>query len=57
MTLYVCTLCSGSGFPVVATYITYRADHMLHGSCILDIYIGDVVSCIFAQDYALSVKQ
>ena len=47
------TLCTVRGFPVVASYVAWRADQVLCGSYTLDIDSDDVGSCIFAQDRAL----
>ena len=47
------TLCTVKGFPVVASYVAWRADQVLYGSCTLDIDSDDVGSCVFAHDRAL----
>ena len=47
------TLCTVRGFPVVASYVAWRADQVLYSSCTLDIDSNDVGSCIFVQDGAL----
>ena len=47
------TLCMVKGFPVVASYVTWRADQVLYGSCTLDIDSDDVGSCVFVHDRAL----
>ena len=47
------TLCMVRSFPVVASYVAWRADQVLYGSYILDIDSDDVGSCIFVQDRAL----
>ena len=44
------------GFPVVASYVAWRADQVQYGSYTLDIYSDDVGSCIFAQDCAVGGK-
>ena len=38
---------------MVATYIAWRADHILYGSYTLDVYSDDVDLCIFWQEHAL----
>ena len=47
------TLCTVKGFPVVASFVAWRADQVLYGSCTLDIDSDDVGSCVFAHDRAL----
>ena len=41
------------GFPVVASYVAWRADQVLYGSCTIDIDSDDVGSCAFAHDRVL----
>ena len=43
----------GERLPVVASYVAWRVDQVLHGSCTLDIDSDDVGSCISVQDRAL----
>ena len=38
---------------MVASYIAWRADQVLYGSCTLDIDSDDVGSCVFAHDRVL----
>ena len=38
---------------MVASYIAWRADQVLYGSCTLDIDSDDVGSCVFAHDRAI----
>ena len=47
------TLCMVKGFPVVASYVAWRADQVLYGSCTIDIDSDDVGLCVFAHDRAL----
>ena len=47
------TLCTAKGFPVVASYVAWRADQALYGSCTLDIDSDDFGSCVFAHDRTL----
>ena len=47
------TLCTVRGFPMVASYVAWRADQVLYGSCTLNIDSADVGSWIFVQDRAL----
>ena len=46
-------LCTVRGFPVVPSYVTWRADQVLYGSYTLDIDSDNVGSWIFVQDRAL----
>ena len=46
-------LCTVRGFPVVASYVAWRADQVLYGSYTLDIDSDNIGSCIFVQDRAL----
>ena len=45
--------CTVKGFPVVASYVAWRANQVLYGSCTLDIDSNNVGSCVFAHDCAL----
>ena len=47
------TLFTVRGFPVVASYVAWRADQVLYGSYTLDTDSDDVGSCIFVQDRVL----
>ena len=47
------TLCTVKGFPVVSSYVAWRADQVLYGSCTLDVDRDNVGSCVFAHDRAL----
>ena len=47
------TLCTVRGFPVVASYVDWRADQVLYGSYTLDIDSDNIGLCIFVQDRAL----
>ena len=38
----------GEGFPVVVSYVAWRDDQVLYGSCTLDIDSDDVGSCVLA---------
>ena len=52
------TLCTVRGFPVVASYVAWRADQVLYGSCTLDIDSNDIGSCVYLRKIALlAVKQ
>ena len=46
------TLYTVRGFPVVASYVAWRADQVLYGST-LDIDSDNVGSCIFVEVCAL----
>ena len=50
------TLCTVRGFPVVVSYVAWRADIVLYGSYALDIDSDDVGSCLFVQDRALGCE-
>ena len=49
----LCTLCTVRGFPVVASYVAWRADQVFYASYTLDIDSDNVGSCIFVQDHTL----
>ena len=38
---------------MVASYVAWRADQVLYGSCTIDIDSNDIGSCVFAHDHAL----
>ena len=40
------TLCTGSDYPIVATYITWGADQVLYGSYPLELYSYDI-GCVY----------
>ena len=40
-------------FPVVASYVTWRADQVLYGSCTFNIDSDGIGSCVFAHDRTL----
>ena len=44
----------GERLPVVASYVAWRADQMLYGSCTLKIDSDDVGLCIFVHYRALA---
>ena len=47
------TSCTVKGFPVIASYVAWRADQVLYGSCTLDIDSDNIGLCVFAPDRAL----